>query len=158
MKTCFFTLVLISVFFGLEAQEIEQNPGDKPVQREMRYREPVLAGVLSGLIPGTGQLYNQQTVKGVIFLGVFVGGSILALSDLNSDYVYEDSGTSTKATIGAVIVFGIWLTAIIDGVISAKKINERYGLSMDLRQIPTLENVGVMGSVPSLTISFNLGK
>ncbi|MCA6075637.1 DUF5683 domain-containing protein [Fulvivirga sedimenti] len=154
------TLVLISVFFGLEAQETDHIPGmDQTVKtREMRYREPVLAGILSALIPGAGQLYNQQTVKGVIFMGVFVGSAIMVLSDYNYDSIYNESGSSTTAVVGGVIMFGIWVTAIVDGVISAKKINQKYGLSLEFRQIPSLENVGVMGSVPSLTVSFTLGK
>lgn len=36
-------------------------------------KSPVAAGILSGIFPGAGQMYNGQFAKGVLFLIVFAG-------------------------------------------------------------------------------------
>jgi TM2 domain-containing membrane protein YozV len=38
-----------------------------------KVRSPLLAGVLSAVVPGAGQVYNRKYVKGVLFLGAEVG-------------------------------------------------------------------------------------
>ncbi|MEQ8192652.1 MAG: hypothetical protein ABRQ39_32100, partial [Candidatus Eremiobacterota bacterium] len=63
-------------------------------------RHPVLAGVLSAIVPGTGQMYNQEAVKAwiVILLFFLLAGTL----------------------IGSI---GVWAFAVIDAFLTAGKIN-----------------------------------
>ncbi len=63
-------------------------------------RHPVLAGVLSAIVPGTGQIYNQEAVKAwiVILLFFLLAGTV----------------------IGSI---GVWAFAVIDAFLTAGKIN-----------------------------------
>lgn len=42
-----------------------------PYRRAAGYRDPVLASLLSAVIPGAGQIYNTQIFKGVLVMATF---------------------------------------------------------------------------------------
>ena len=42
-----------------------------PYQRTAAYRDPVLASLLSAVIPGAGQIYNTQIFKGLLVMASF---------------------------------------------------------------------------------------
>ena len=67
-------------------------------------KNPVLALILSLLIVGLGQVYNGQTVKGLIF---FIVAVIIGFTG-----------------IGLIISFLIWLYAMYDAYNTAQRINE----------------------------------
>jgi TM2 domain-containing membrane protein YozV len=92
-----------------------------------RRRNPVHAFVLSAFVPGFGQFYNGEYVKGWIFLGgsfvsLLIGGeSLLRL-------VFAFSGSRVTPS-GMEAVFGflyllLWIAAIVDAPVRAQKLAE----------------------------------
>jgi len=87
--------------------------------------------MLSLLMPGVGQLYNGQFVKGGILLGiVFVCTVLFMLTPGGDDFIYNllaylvnparVRGTiSTTQVLTALIIFLAWVYAFIDAPISA---------------------------------------
>ena len=63
-------------------------------------RNPVLSGVLSAIVPGTGQIYNQDVIKGwiVLFLFLLLAGTLLG-------------------------GLAVWVYGIVDAYLVAEKIN-----------------------------------
>lgn len=56
--------------------EADSTPGEELAPAEQK--EPILAGILSFIIPGAGQLYNGQVGRAIAaFLGVIIGDVIL---------------------------------------------------------------------------------
>lgn len=99
-------------------------------------QDPLVACVLSLLLPGAGQAYNQQYGKGVIQLGSVVTGLMLIhLANEDNGYRYNFwSGRTDRVDIDgddglAVAGVGLWLAghlwSIIDAPLSAKKINRQ---------------------------------
>ena len=52
------------------------EPGEKRVSERPIGKNPTISAVLSFVIPGVGQLYNGDTLKGVIVLVAVVLGAI----------------------------------------------------------------------------------
>ncbi len=85
------TLLLFSciVFSAFSQTKIEPNP-------KQSWKDPAGSFLLSTIIPGTGQMYNDQTYLG---LGIFgsealffgLGGMFVALPDYSSGYYDSDS-------------------------------------------------------------------
>jgi len=95
-------------------------------------KDPVLALCFSVLMPGAGQFYNGQPVKGGIFMGsyltgwgLFITGFGKALSNMDSG---EDSG-SGFALAGLLLGGGAWVVSVIDAPASASDVNHRRGYS-----------------------------
>ncbi|MCS6924018.1 MAG: tetratricopeptide repeat protein [Fimbriimonadales bacterium] len=94
-------------------------------------RNPGLAFLLSFLMPGVGQLYNGQFVKGGIILGVMlVGVVVFLITPGGSDFIYNllaylvnparVRGTvSSTQLITALVMFITWVYAFIDAPLSA---------------------------------------
>ena len=91
-----------------------------------RERSPALAGLLSAIIPGLGQVYNRQWGKGVGFLagalGLMVGLSKLAdqaqLERLAADAPLGSFG-SLLTVLLLLLALLIW--SIVDAVRTAKQ-------------------------------------
>jgi len=106
-------------------------------------REPLLASVLSFVIPGAGQVYNKQYGKGVAMFGTSVVSWILAansaVNSVNYDALY--SGYYDEPNYAGFYIFtglavATSLYSIIDAGVSAKKINQRYSLISRLKVEP----------------------
>jgi tetratricopeptide (TPR) repeat protein len=94
-------------------------------------RNPGLAFLLSLLMPGVGQLYNGQMVKGGIILGVmFVCIVVFMLTPGGGDFVYNllaylvnparaRGAMSGTQLMTAVVMFIVWVYAFIDAPLSA---------------------------------------
>ena len=100
-------------------------------------KNPILALVLSGLLPGLGQVYNNQIVKGIIFFAVNIIISMMAYApfmqfmksfgspeDLSGDMsllykllIYSSAGTL------------VLIVAMIDAKRSADKLNSKNGMT-----------------------------
>jgi TM2 domain-containing membrane protein YozV len=72
-------------------------------------RNPILAAILSLIVAGLGQIYNDQVGKGVIFM-------IIQLIN----------GALTVVLIGWILLPIVGLLAMIDAYMTAKRNNERY--------------------------------
>lgn len=100
-------------------------------------RNPGLAFLLSLLMPGVGQLYNGQIVKGGIVLGITIlGWVIFLLTPGGSDFVYNllayfvnpakiRGGLSGFQVMVAVVLFLTWFYAMVDAPISAAALNRQ---------------------------------
>jgi len=86
-------------------------------------REPFLAGFLSYLCPGAGQVYNKQYDKA---LGIV---AVIAYSYYQGA---QSSGTGNDnyTTICALGIGGAYLYSFFDAMISAKKINKAIELQL----------------------------
>ena len=98
-------------------------------------KNPILALVLSGLLPGLGQIYNNQITKGLIFFVFNIALSYLSygpfVSFLKSwssfpDY-NQDVSQLFKLLIYSVAATVILIAAMIDAKMSADKINALNG-------------------------------
>ena len=78
------------------------------LKQQKSYKNPFKAMLLSFIGIGFGQIYNDELVKGIIFI-IFAAISISLMS----------------CFIGYFIIPIIWICGIIDAVISARKINKR---------------------------------
>ena len=121
------------------SQETEHRPGHK---------SPPLALALSVFLPGAGQVYNGDYLKGtVMFVGtaVAVSASILTLSDaLSLDDDTSDTSTHVLGAVGVGLILWSW----IDAPLSARAINRRLeagSVGVDLG--PRLQVAGVGRSV-----------
>ena len=66
-------------------------------------RNPLIALVLSAIIPGLGQLYNKDTKKGWVIIGSCLGLAML---------LYWQSGLNRISTALALLL--VWVSAIIE--------------------------------------------
>jgi len=74
-------------------------------------KSPVAAGILSGICPGIGQIYNGEFMKGILFLIIFAG----AIS------IQHHAGQPFQT----FIMIGFYVFQIIEAVNTAKAINSR---------------------------------
>ncbi len=100
-------------------------------------RQPGLAFLLSLVMPGLGQIYNGQLVKGGILLGVILIGLTLfvavsggkeALNNMLAFLVNPArmrGGISEFHLLIVIVLFFVWLYAIIDAPLSAAARNRR---------------------------------
>lgn len=83
-------------------------PGGGPPHEHL----PWVAALLSFLIPGIGQIYNQQTTKGAVFIAVYLIGWTVT-------YILM------YVCVGFLLVpimVGFWIVAIIDAAMIGQKI------------------------------------
>jgi TM2 domain-containing membrane protein YozV/ribosomal protein L40E len=96
-------------------------------------KDPVLALCFSVLMPGAGQFYNGQPVKGGIFMGSYLTGWGLFLAGFKQAMLHIDSGPENAgenlAWAGFVVGGVSWLVSVIDAPVSASDINHRRGYS-----------------------------
>lgn len=92
-----------------------------------RPKNSVIAGVLSGIIPGLGQFYCRQWGKGTIFLiGALAIDSLFGLS-ANMLNVLRSFGSSPQPVdletflIGSILFLAVAIWSVVDAVRSAKR-------------------------------------
>lgn len=117
--------------FVYQMSEVEKITKEAPVTSEApkptkSRKEPVLACVLSFLLPGLGQFYNGEAAKGAIMLGAGLCGMALMMSSI-SDELWTSRQSNEKGTLGLMIFVGAWVWSIVDAPISASKINQKNG-------------------------------
>lgn len=85
-------------------------------------KSPVLAGILSLFLPGSGQIYNGHWIKAGIQWMLLAGSLYLAIYDINFDKEYSTMPGTTVA--GLVTGGAVWLWSVIDAYISSVNINK----------------------------------
>ncbi len=113
--------------------------GKRPGDDLMLRRNPGLAFLLSFLMPGVGQLYNGQFVKGGIVLGIWVlGWIVFTLTPGGSEFVGNllaflvnparvKGGLSGFQMFLLLILFLTWLYAFIEAPLSSAARNRQFG-------------------------------
>ena len=89
-----------------------------------RPKHPTLAGVLSGVMPGLGQFYCRQWVKGAAFLAaVSVADFSADVSRSLIDFLLTrvPPADTTKFLIGSTVMLAIAAWSILDAVRTAKR-------------------------------------
>ena len=122
--------------------KIDRRPS-RPVPRisplPMIRKDPTLSGLLSAVVPGAGQVYNNQYLKGGgFFLATVIGGG----TTLNAVYLHKTDGLRVVKgkrvqLIGAGLMTAIIYTGgITDAVAWSKMIN--YLNEQDAKKRPSI--------------------
>lgn len=80
-----------------------------------RFKNPGLSAVISTFIPGIGQIYNGQIVKGILILMAAILALILSIAV-----------RMPERSIIYIAYIVIWIFNIFDAYKSAEKINSRF--------------------------------
>lgn len=122
-----FGLAEAVAYTGLSTTVSKSAIGSQAVER----KNPYIAFGLSILVPGMGQFYNGQPVKGGIQLGLVVGGYTMFYLAVEDDLVYADGTVldvdddDAMGGLGLLVAGGTILWSIIDAPISANNINKQ---------------------------------
>lgn len=143
---------------GLQRRSSDVRVPNEPVRPIVLkdQKSPGLALGLSALLPGCGQYYNGDYMKGAIQTGIFATGVVVALtlgtessysSNAYTDYGYYGTYTyyrpeteewnSAWLYVGIGVAAGAWLWSVIDAPISASSMNdedrgEQYGHLLEM--------------------------
>jgi len=97
--------------------------------------------LLSFLLPGAGQFYNGEPVKGVVQLVGAVGGLALAVANVpatvRSNYINVDTGNSTLFAVGIGVTAASSLWSLIDAPLSASRINREQAWALQPTVTPS---------------------
>jgi len=85
-------------------------------------KDPYVAAFLSLVIPGLGQHYNGQYMKGLYQEALFVGGILLMEDGLNNELLSLEEAVG-EIGLGVLLWVGVWVWSVIDAPISAININ-----------------------------------
>ena len=97
-------------------------------QSKPSYKSPWVAFLLSYIIPGGGQIYNGEIIKGLVFTGTFMLGAVIALIPGIGAKSGSEWPTSSYIGVGIAGIAYVW--QLVDAPISASRINEENNLSM----------------------------
>ena len=90
-----------------------------------------MATMLSFFLPGAGQMYASEHVKGGALLAVAAAGAAVAAKQLScataSDCASTTGGMALGAA-GAVVFFGSWIFGITDAGDAARRFNSIRGV------------------------------
>ena len=99
---------------------------------EYRKKHPLLSAILSFVLPGAGQIYNEEFIKGLILFAAAIASVVsIVYTAISLGNSMMNGATIPPATpiirivASALIYFGLWLYGIIDGAISAQRISAR---------------------------------
>jgi len=96
----------------------------------MSKKDPGIATVLSAIIPGLGQFYNESIILGIIFVLIdlfFLSFILYAIGDsiMHFGYIFN----STESIYGLLIIVGayliVWLISIKEAQSTSHKINKK---------------------------------
>jgi hypothetical protein len=94
---------------------------------DLKARNPALAGLLSFLVPGLGQLYNGQPEIGLAFLASVYGGALMC----GIRFIGALGATDPRAALGTVMFWGglttfVWLGGVVHAVFGALDRSEYF--------------------------------
>jgi len=117
----------VFVFPMEKVEKISKEPRiTGPEQQFQTYKSPGVAFALSFLLPGAGQFYNGDYLKGGVQFGIASIAAILIWSEI----LQEANQPGTHETdeqmllIGYLIFASNWVWSFVDAPISAKRINK----------------------------------
>ena len=102
----------------------QKQAGVDAMEAKGAVRNPWVAGILSGVLPGLGQFYNRQWLKGVGFLlGTLIVDGVLGVTA--GMVKFFQSGAPPENTglflFGALIVLALVVWSISDAVRTAQR-------------------------------------
>ena len=100
------------------------------VQQAKSPKSPGTSALISLLITGGGQIYNEDITKGVVMLVVAVGFTAIAIGGID-EYDCDPSENCAPwmlpVGLSGALVMKVW--SVIDAAAGARKWNERNGLA-----------------------------
>ncbi len=97
-------------------------------------RNPELAGTLSWILPGLGQIYNGNVGKGLLQMELYLGGiGMIASSQIG----FSHNSITPAAWTSVAIVAATFLWSVIDAVTTAREMNSAGEGSSAILQVPT---------------------
>ena len=127
---------------------------DTPPLKKAREKNPWIAFILSTVIPGGGQYYNQQFSKGsAMFLGAAAGIGLF-YATRNDNYRHKLTGkyldpdeNDSKGYLGLGLGLGFVVWSMIDAPVSAIEINKRNQQAMTIGPMIDRDMVGAVLSL-----------
>ena len=101
---------------------------------ETTLKNPALSWLLSFVITGGGQIYNQDVAKGIGLLVIGTAGGIMYLTSDPNECIYNKD-CSTKRTVGGMVALVAWLGSQVEAPLRAGAINRDIrsrGLSLQV--------------------------
>jgi hypothetical protein len=119
---CLYVLTAFALVCGhrAQAQQSGSSAGDS-LGRSPAWCNPRLAGTLSVFMPGAGQMYAGETVKGAVLTSMFVGG-VVAVATANIGLTHDSIRPGGWAAV--IVVASSYLYALIDAPFAAARWNE----------------------------------
>jgi hypothetical protein len=113
---------------------------------DIHRRSPVLACLLSLYIPGLGQVYNKQALKGGILFGTFAVSFGAAEIYYANNKAHPHDGVTVALLLPMAAAFGY---SIVDAPVTASWLNRTYHLGKKKRGLTTLHiEPGLMSMSP----------
>jgi hypothetical protein len=113
---------------------------------DIHRRSPVLACLLSLYIPGLGQVYNKQALKGGILFGTFTLSFCAAEIHYAKNKTHPNDGVTVALLLPMAAAFGY---SIIDAPVTASWLNRTYHLGKKKHNLTTLHiEPGLMSMSP----------
>jgi hypothetical protein len=100
------------------------------------YKDPGTSMLLGVVVPGGGHMYSGETGKGLVLLGVGLGGIVLGTAMTTSSigascsgYSCQDDTNYVPMAAGYLAFLGSWIYGIVDADDSAHRMNARRGIA-----------------------------
>lgn len=123
------TEINIGDLIAYESENRENGGGEESGQPEVAEKpyvtkkSPLTSFLLSLLVPGGGQFYNGETLKGFIMLTAFAAGVGVGVE-------LDSSGRHGPAAAVLSMTAGVWAYSMADAVISSERINAEHGFAL----------------------------
>jgi len=140
MRTGFSLAVVVTLLLILHVDSLSQTSDTlaQPQARGFIFKSPELAGTLSWILPGLGQIYNGKAGKGLLQMELFFGGiGMVAASHIG----FSHASITPAAWISVSIIAGTFVWSVIDAVTTAERINNERKSGSRLLEIRTDDTV-----------------
>lgn len=111
-------------------------------------KDPGTATILSFLLPGGGQFYNEEPGKGICFMLLYGAGMYMvydgSLGASKSVIIHGSYGNGlTEMYAGCGISLVTWIWSMVEASSAANEINRRNGISFDIQPYYRNESIGI---------------
>lgn len=159
------TLLIAAVISPVYAQQAEvmmlnngqiTSPEDfyTPPQERVVEKNPWIAFMLSTVIAGSGQFYNEQYSKGsAMFIGAATGIGVYfyVKKDNYTHWIsykrIDQEDNDSMGPVGAGLALGFIVWSMVDAPVSANKINERNQQAVTLEPLIARDRLGIVLSL-----------
>jgi hypothetical protein len=125
-------------------QRSSAMPGDADTTAPA-WCNPRLAGAISVFLPGAGQMYAGETVKGAILSSAFVGG-VVGVATANIGRTHDSIRPGGWAAV--IVVASSYLYALVDAPFAAARWNDAHHIEQ-----PRMSALPARPSIVSISIS-----
>lgn len=129
-----------------EIERIEWGATETPLKPDNI--EPIVASLLSGIVPDAGQAYNQQFDKAMIFAGAWGAGIYYTITAFEPEGagVHIPNNKTTQFTLGLLLTYGSAVLAIVDAAITRSRINQQIEDRKDKFELSSISEPKLFGA------------